>query len=128
MKIARVKTAQFTRMSLIIPAMVRAYDVSGQRSNRGNVEKVEGQAAVRGKVGGGMVDVIRSFEYKTAGRGKGVLGLKDLQPRSRRPGETTAGGANSAEKPSAGAGRSTTGSASSKSEERDSKRSGGECV
>ena len=33
-----------------------------------------------------MVDVIRSFQYKTAGRGKGVLGLKDLAP-SRRPGE-----------------------------------------
>ena len=32
-----------------------------------------------------MVDVIRSFQYKTAGRGKGVLGLKDLAP-SRRPG------------------------------------------
>ena len=33
-----------------------------------------------------MVDVIRGFQYKTAGRGKGVLGLKDLGS-SRRPGE-----------------------------------------
>ena len=36
-----------------------------------------------------MVDVIRSFQYKTAGRGRGVLGLKDLRP-CRRPGEKTA--------------------------------------
>lgn len=35
-----------------------------------------------------MVDVIRNFQYKTAGRGKGVLGLKDLRP-CRRPGEET---------------------------------------
>ena len=42
-----------------------------------------------------MVDVIRDFQYKTAGRGRGVLGLKDLKP-CRRPGEkpaTDGGGA-----------------------------------
>lgn len=33
-----------------------------------------------------MVDTIRNFQYKTAGRGKGVLGVKDLKP-CRRPGE-----------------------------------------
>ena len=35
-----------------------------------------------------MVDVIRNFQYKTAGRGRGVLGLKDLRP-CRRPGEAS---------------------------------------
>ena len=39
-----------------------------------------------------MVDVVRNFQYKTAGRGRGVLGLKDLRP-CRRPGEKAAGGA-----------------------------------
>ena len=32
-----------------------------------------------------MADVIRSFRYTTPGRGRGVLGLSDLQP-CRRPG------------------------------------------
>ena len=45
-----------------------------------------------------MVDVIRGFQYKTAGRGRGVLGLKDLRP-CRRPGEKrAAGGAGRGEK------------------------------
>lgn len=39
-----------------------------------------------------MVDVIRNFKYKTAGRGRGVLGIKDLTP-SRRPGQKAAHGA-----------------------------------
>ena len=38
-----------------------------------------------------MADVIRNFKYKTAGRGRGVLGLKDLRP-CRRPGEKAAVG------------------------------------
>lgn len=36
-----------------------------------------------------MVDVIQSFRYKTAGRGRGVLGLSDVIS-SRRPGEKMA--------------------------------------
>lgn len=36
-----------------------------------------------------MVDVVRNFKYKTAGRGRGVLGIKDLTP-SRRPGQKAA--------------------------------------
>ena len=36
--------------------------------------------------GAAMVDTIRNFQYKTAGRGKGVLGVRDLKP-CRRPGE-----------------------------------------
>ena len=51
-----------------------------------------------------MVDVIRNFQYKTAGRGRGVLGLKDLRP-CRRPGEKAAasgGGAAGKEAPAAG--------------------------
>ena len=51
-----------------------------------------------------MVDVIRNFQYKTAGRGRGVLGLEDLRP-CRRPGEKGAsggGGAAGKEAPAAG--------------------------
>ena len=51
------------------------------------MEKVEGHSGSLAA----MVDVIRSHRYKTAGRGRGVLGLRDLQP-CRRPGETAAPG------------------------------------
>ena len=40
-----------------------------------------------------MANVIRNFQYKTAGRGRGVLGLKHLQPL-RRPGEKGAAAEN----------------------------------
>lgn len=48
-----------------------------------------------------MVDVISNFKYKTAGRGRGVLGVKDLTP-SRRPGEKAAGGARKKESVASG--------------------------
>lgn len=48
-----------------------------------------------------MVDVIRNFRYKTAGRGRGVLGVKDLTP-SRRPGEKAAVGAKQKESGASG--------------------------
>ena len=66
------------------------------------------------------MDVIRSFQYKTAGRGKGVLGLKDPQP-SRRPGEKRAAVEKAAtsepEKPPTAATRA-----------RDAQKRGGECL
>ena len=37
-----------------------------------------------------MVDVIRGFQYKTAGRGKGILGMIDFEP-CRRPGKKVKG-------------------------------------
>ena len=51
-----------------------------------------------------MVDVIRNFQYKTAGRGRGVLGLKDLRP-CRRPGEKAASGGGAASKEASSAGK-----------------------